>query len=145
MNDTEYPQAVPHSNRIATCACGALRLTVAGAPLRVHACACRQCQIASGTAFTYTAFYPETALLACEGEYRTFRRTARSGNWQEGCFCPTCGGNVFSRHQGWPGVIGIAVGCFGDAGFERPSELLWCSERHEWLVLSKDIGMVEMQ
>lgn len=142
MNDTESSQPVPPSSRVATCACGALRLTIAGAPLRVHACACRQCQIASGTAFTYTAFYPETALLACEGEYRTFRRVARSGNWQEGCFCPTCGGNVFSRHGGWPGVIGIAVGCFGD---RKPSELLWCSERHEWLGVPGGVRGVERQ
>ena len=68
--------------RTASCACGALRVTARGAPAVVNACACLDCQTRSGSAFTYTAFFPNDA-LEIEGETRSFRTMRAAGRWHE--------------------------------------------------------------
>ncbi len=130
--DTEDDGAV---SRTATCGCGALKVTVTGAPLQVHACSCQQCQRNSGSAFTYSAFFPESAVVSIDGEHRSWRRNGSSGDWVESSFCPTCGTSVFGRLGVWPGIVRISVGCFTDPAFEKPAKLFWSSWRHHWLSL----------
>ena len=48
--------------KTAACACGSLTVTVAAPPQAVHACACLDCQRGSGSAFSYSAFFPESAV-----------------------------------------------------------------------------------
>ena len=65
------------ARRVAACACGALRVTTIGTPAIVNACACLDCQRRCGSAFTYTAFFPD-AQVQIEGEFRSFRELRRS-------------------------------------------------------------------
>jgi hypothetical protein len=130
-------------SRTAACACGALKVTVSGAPAWVHACSCLECQRRSGSAFSYSAFFPESA-TSVEGEYRSWRR-ASPGGWHESSFCPTCGSWIFSRLEALPNIVGISVGCFVDPAFERPAKLYWSSQRHRWLSLPKEIEAIDSQ
>ena len=93
--------------KTAACACGALGVTVAEPPANVHICSCLECQRRSGSAFTYTAFFPEAA-VSVAGEYRSWKRTSDARRFHESNFCPTCGTSVFYRLEAWPGVIGVA-------------------------------------
>ena len=79
---------------IAACSCGSLTVTLSAAPQSVHACSCSACQRDSGSAFTYTSFFAESAVVAIEGEHRNWRRTAASGRWIESSFCARCGNTV---------------------------------------------------
>ena len=47
------------ARRVAACACGALWVTTIGTPAIVNACACLDCQRRCGSAFIYTAFFPD--------------------------------------------------------------------------------------
>jgi hypothetical protein len=132
-------------SRTASCGCGSLKATVSGAPISVHACTCSACQRDSGSAFTYTAFFPESAVGAVEGEHRSWRRIASSGRWIESSFCPKCGATVFRRWEAIPGIFGVPVGCFADPRFERPAKLYFSSQRHHWLSFPKDVELVETQ
>lgn len=120
------------TRRAAVCACGALRVTTIGAPVMVNACACLDCQRRSGSAFTYTAFFPEAQVLI-EGEFRSFREMRSAGRWHEASFCAGCGITVMSRLEVLPGVLGVSVGCFADPGFEPPHGFYWARRRHAWL------------
>lgn len=142
MDEAVEPGAVV---RTAACGCGALQVTVTGAPLQVHACSCLECQRESGSAFTYKAFFPESAIASIEGEHRSWRRSGSSGNWVEWSFCPTCGIRVFGRVEAWPDVVGISVGCFADPAFEPPAKLYWSSRRHHWLRLREDVAAIDTQ
>jgi hypothetical protein len=45
--------------RLARCGCGALTAQTRGEPKHVYLCACRACQIKSGSASTYAALFAE--------------------------------------------------------------------------------------
>jgi len=131
--------------RTAGCGCGRLTVRLSGAPLNVQACSCSACQRDSGSAFSYTAFFPEAAVVAIEGEYRNWRRIASSGRWTDSSFCPTCGTAVFRRWEAIPGIFGVRVGCFADPTFELPAKLYFSSLRYHWLSLPKDVELIETQ
>ena len=135
---------VQSSGRAATCSCGALRVTAKGQPTIVNACSCLNCQRRSGSAFTYTAFFPD-ADVAFEGELRSFRETRSAGRWHESSFCPACGVSVMSRLEVFPGLTGVAVGCFSDPTFDLPQGFYWASRRHAWLPLPVDVQVFEQQ
>ena len=130
--------------KTAACACGGLTVTVDAPPQMVHACSCQDCQRGSGSAFSYSAFFPESA-VNIRGEQKLWRRSSQSGRWQECGFCPTCGGTVFSRLQALPGVVCVPVGGFGDPDFPGPGRLYWSSRRHRWLDVPAGIEPVETQ
>jgi hypothetical protein len=123
------------SERLAACACGALRLRVAGEPTQVYACSCLLCQRQSGSVFTYTAFYREPQISTIEGPFHSWRRGSEFGRWVESSFCPTCGSQVFGRVEALPNEIGVSVGCFSDPAFPAPSIIYWGSHKGHWLAL----------
>ncbi len=139
-------QCVEHPGypKTATCACGALTLSVTAPPDSTHACSCLECQRRSGSVFTYTAFFAE-ANVAVKGEARRWRRGSDAGRFHESNFCPTCGTAVYCRLEAWPGIIGVAVGNFADQAFNKPATLYWTTRRHEWLATLADIARVERQ
>jgi hypothetical protein len=132
-----YPKA-------AACLCGGLTVSVTAPPQWVHACTCLDCQRRSGSAFSYTAFFPGPASTVT-GAAQSFRRSADSGRWHEANFCPSCGCTVFIRMEAMPGVIAVPVGCFTEPGFIKPGRLYWTVRRHHWLATLQDIEMIERQ
>jgi hypothetical protein len=130
--------------RLAQCACGSLQVTTAGDPLDVYACGCLVCQRKSGSAFTYSAVFPE-ASVAVAGPSRRWRHHAESGRWIETEFCPTCGVTVVFRVEAWPGMLGVSIGCFADPEFVRPSKFYWSSRRHRWLGIPDGVESLDTQ
>jgi hypothetical protein len=130
--------------RTARCGCGNLTVKTRGEPSDVYACSCLKCQRQSGGAFTYSAVFPEAA-LAIAGERRSWRHRADSGRWIETEFCPTCGVTICFRVEAWPGLMGIAVGCFADPHFAQPTTLFWAARRHRWLALPDSIAVMQTQ
>lgn len=68
------------------CACGNIRYSVSGDPLRVGLCHCTDCRRTSGSAFTFYGIWP-LAAFKCEGQ---------TSRYKDRSFCPTCGGQVFA-------------------------------------------------
>ncbi|MDR3475443.1 MAG: GFA family protein [Devosia sp.] len=130
---------------VARCSCGGLSVTVVGAPVRINACSCNDCQRRSGSAFTYTAFYLDAAVRGISGVYRLWREIRDAGRWHDTGFCPTCGVAVFCRLEAIPDTIGIAVGTLNDPGFAAPENFYWITRRHHWLPLPEGIGRLERQ
>jgi hypothetical protein len=97
--------------RVAACACGSLRVTLAGPPLGIYACCCLECQRATGSAFAVRARFPGSAVVSIEGEHRQWRRGSEAGRWLEHCFCPTCGGLVFMHSEAALDMLAVSVGC----------------------------------
>lgn len=131
-------------SKTAACACGALKVSVTAQPQKVHACTCLDCQRMSGSCFSYTAFFPESA-TSVAGAFRAWRRIASSGRWADSHFCVECGSRVFTRLEALPGFVGVAVGCFGDPDFEMPATLYWTTRRHQWLSPPAGVGTFERQ
>jgi hypothetical protein len=130
--------------KTAACACGALTVSVTAPSQGVHACSCLDCQRRTGSAFSYTAFFPAAA-ASITGVFRAFRRIASSGRWNDAHFCPECGISVFTRMEALPDAIGIQVGCFADPEFEKPATLYWVTRRHRWLATPADLNIIDTQ
>lgn len=131
--------------RTARCGCGALTVTTSGEPAGVYACGCLRCQQKSGSAFTYSALFPQAATTIA-GERTTWRHLGDSGRWVETNFCPTCGITVFSRGE----VLGddmilVSVGCFGDPDFAAPQRVYWASRHHRWVTFPDGIALHDSQ
>jgi hypothetical protein len=130
--------------RTASCACGAIRVTATGSPAVVNACACFDCQKQTGSAFTYTAFFPVSG-VTIEGEARIWRETRAAGRWHETHFCPTCGVPIVGKLEVFPELLGISVGCFADPEFDPPGGFYWASRRHRWVPLPDGVPASETQ
>lgn len=121
--------------REARCACGDLRLRLAGEPDRVYACACLECQRATGSAFAYRARYAKRAVVADEGPRQVWRRSSDAGRWVEQTFCPTCGTLVFMTAEALPDGLVVSAGCLDDPEFAPPAALFWETRRRGWYQL----------
>ena len=139
MNETKDTR-----ERTASCGCGNLTATVSGEPSEVYVCSCHNCQRESGSAFSYGAMYPQTA-VSIAGERKIWRRHVDSGRWLETEFCPTCGVTVCYRMEAAPETVGVSVGCFADPDFAKPENHYWASRRHHWFRFPDDIESEETQ
>ena len=129
--------------RTASCGCGGLKITVSGDPAGVYACACLECQRATGSGFSYRARFPKAAISSIDGERRSWRRNGEVGRWVEQTFCPTCGALVYMEGEAIPGAVVISVGCFADKAFTPPAALYWASRRHAWYVPAEQTRLVD--
>ncbi|WP_105419032.1 GFA family protein [Neorhizobium sp. T25_27] len=140
---TEAENRQGEAVRTAACSCGNFRLALAGAPERVYACACLECQKATGSAFSYRARYRKQAIVADEGERRRFRRITDEGRWMDQVFCPNCGTLVYMEAEVLENGIVVSVGCFGEPDFAPPAAIFWSRRRHGWYEPDAEIRLVE--
>ena len=118
--------------RIATCACGKLRVICEGEPVKVSLCHCLECQKRTGSTYGIGAFF-NLGQVRIEGDSRTYARTSDSGFSVNLHFCPNCGSTVFWEPQRKPDMIAIGVGAFADPGFPPPSQAVYDQHRHSWV------------
>lgn len=120
------------TQRIASCACGQVRVACEGQPLKVSLCHCPQCQRRTGGPFGVAAFFPPDAVVAT-GETRAFRRPSDSGFDVVFRFCPACGSTVWWEGLRFPDRVAVALGAFADPMFPGPSQSVYREHRHDWL------------
>jgi hypothetical protein len=128
-HDATQPGA---TERDATCACGQLRVTCRGEPVRVSVCHCLECQRRTGSAFGVQARFARDQVVRMSGRYSEYERVGDSGNVVRLCFCPDCGSTVFLELPSMPAFVVIAVGAFADPGFPSPTYSVYEARRHPW-------------
>ncbi len=122
--------------RIASCSCGSLKLTVDGEPTAVVACHCLACQRRTGSVFGVGAYFPRTR-VSFSGPSRDYVRPTDAGHTFTSTFCPSCGTSLFWASGKSPDLIGVAVGAFVDPEFASPVRSVWEESKHGWV----DIGV----
>ena len=126
--------------RTATCSCGSLRAVCEGEPARIPACHCLDCQRRTGSAFAANATF-KTGQVAVSGAHSTFTRSSDEGYWARFNFCPESGSTLFYEIERRPGMISVAIGCFGDPGFPAPTMSIYEERRHPWCLIEAE-GLV---
>lgn len=104
----------------AGCLCGAVRITVTGAPYRVGICHCLDCRKHHGAVFAALAIFPSDAATI----------TGVTSEFANRHFCPTCGSSVFARSGD---EIEIALGCLDEPSQLVPTYENWVIRREHWL------------
>jgi len=67
------------------------------------------------------------------GEANHYRRGSDSGYDVTFHFCPQCGTSVYWEPRRQPDLLGVAVGCFADPKFPKPSRAASPEHRHPWI------------
>lgn len=107
--------------RVGGCMCGEVRYSVAGTPVRVGICHCKDCRTYGGSAFSAYGIWPRTA-FASDGEVSTY--AGRS-------FCPKCGSRLFALDAE---EAEIMIGSLDAAPSDLiPTYELWIGRREGWL------------
>ena len=102
------------------CLCGAVRIEVKGAPLRVGICHCLDCRKRQGALFHSFAVFPDAAVRVT-GETRQFKSKH---------FCPTCGSPLFDR---FGEELELHLGCLDEPNQLEPTYESWVIRREAWL------------
>jgi hypothetical protein len=119
--------------RTAVCSCGQLSVTVEGDPAFHGLCSCFECQKDSGSAFSFSGYWPKSALRRITGTSTAWRRGSESGRFVEKHFCPTCGSAVYWYAEFAPDMINVAIGNLADPGFPPPQYAVWNDNKHGWV------------
>ncbi|HEY1706709.1 MAG TPA: GFA family protein [Rhizomicrobium sp.] len=125
--------------RKASCCCGACAIEVEGEPALNALCHCSSCKRRTGSAFGWSAYFPDDRIVAKSGDLRVY---AKGGdNPFQRSFCAKCGTTLFWKSQNFlPDQTGIAGGCFTGDPLPSPNlsanetgRCAWVSLPDEWL------------
>lgn len=120
------------------CACGAVRYKCTVEPLVSWTCHCRDCQQASGSAFSALLYVPQVALTST-GASQEYTVTAPSGRTVSREFCAECGSPVFLKAGVRPNMIGVWAGSLDDPSWYRPQAAIWVASAQPWDTLHPTI------
>ena len=124
--------------RTATCACGRLRATCQGEPVRVWICCRTACQKRTGSVHSAHAYFGR-AHVRTEGTAKRFRRSSDAGRWVETAFCPERGSTVYWEVELLPDRMGVAAGAFADPDFPAPHAAVWAENEYRCFPLPAGI------
>jgi hypothetical protein len=126
------------TTREARCCCGACAIQVQGDPAINALCHCRDCQRRTGSAFGWSTYFPNAAVTATIGAFRTYapqgKAPGTTDDWQERIFCGKCGTTLSWRSAAFAGLTGIAGGCFTEP-LPEPTMTVANETRCAWLDL----------
>ena len=125
--------------REAACACGQLRVTTSGDPVRISMCHCLACQRRSGSAFAAQARWPSDR-VEVSGRFHEWTRTSDDAEETRVFrFCPDCGSTVFYTGSEYPDLVAVPVGAFADPTFPPPRTSVWERRRHPWVSVPAEV------
>jgi hypothetical protein len=121
--------------RAGGCQCGELRYEIAGEPLALYVCHCRECQKQSASAFGMSLEVPRAGLRVVRGTPKLWTRAADSGRRLRCAFCPTCGSRLWHEPEGTSDTITIKAGSL-DVPADMSSAIhIWVSRRLPGVVI----------
>jgi hypothetical protein len=124
------------------CRCGAIRYECSADPFMAAHCHCRDCQYASGTAFSTVVIVPAAGVQVTKGELQAYRVEAESGNSVTREFCPTCGSPVFSKLDSNPAIQVIKAGTLDDPSWVQPAMNIWTDSAQPWAPLEEGLPRI---
>jgi hypothetical protein len=123
--------------RKAACCCGACFIEVSGEPTLNAVCHCSSCKKRTGSAFGWSAYFPDETIVARGGKLSVYAKEGAAG--YERFFCANCGTTLLWKSFALlPDQTGIAGGCFADDPLPTPNFSASENGRCTWLGLPED-------
>jgi len=120
--------------RKAVCCCGDCSIAVEGEPVLNAICNCSSCKKRTGSAFGWSAYFPDDKVLAKTGELKTYSKRGDAG--YDRFFCARCGTTLYWKSFAFlSDATGIAGGCFVDDPIPAPMMSAQDSTRCAWVTL----------
>jgi len=121
------------------CACGAIRYECTALPLRMVNCHCRDCQRASGSAYSATLIIAANSVRLLRGTCHKHPIVAESGNVAQREFCSACGTPLFAASLARPEFLGIKAASLDDPSWFAPEADVWVESAQPWDHMDPDI------
>lgn len=119
--------------RRASCSCGQLCVHTQDDPRLVVACCCLSCQKRTGSVFGISAYFDDAQITHKQGQAKAYSSVSDDGRLNTRYFCPACGSTVYWYTGLFRGKTGVAVGCFADPSFPKPTAVSWMRSNHDWV------------
>ena len=126
------------------CACGSARYLIAGEPIMVLNCHCRQCQRQTGSTSVVNAFWESERVDLLSGDMQEFAVPGGSGAPHTTARCQQCGTALFS-YYGSMGRLMVAVraGTLDDPASVTPDVIIFTGEAMPWVGFAEGIPRLE--
>ena len=121
------------------CACGAVRYECSAEPALSLNCHCRDCQLASGSAFGSFLLVWADSFRLLAGEPKFYRRISDSGNPMLRGFCSECGSPLIIRAPHRPKLVFIHAASLDDPGWHKPTMDVFTASAQPWDVMNSDL------
>src|ERR1044072_4308396 len=106
--------------RTARCCCGDCAIEAEGEPALNGICHCTSCRRRSGSAFGWSAYFPDARVSPAQGTFQVHAKDGEAG--YDRFFCARCGTTLYWKSFGFlPDHTGIAGGCFVDDPLAAPT------------------------
>ena len=127
------------------CDCGLVRYRLAGAPIFVNCCHCRDCQRSSGSAFAVNAMIEADRVHLLGNEAPRFEIDPGEGTEEQGTArCPACGTKLWATHRFFGAAIRfIHAGTLDAAEALVPNAHFFTRSKHGWVALPEDVPAFE--
>lgn len=119
------------------CACGAIRITSAKAPIAMLNCHCTDCQISSGAPFASGIVVMATD-LEVSGVPSTYAVRGSSGMVTRS-FCGTCGTPMLTQGEANPQFVSIRFPVLDDKATFKPMVDIYTGSAQPWVCLDEAI------
>lgn len=123
------------------CLCGAIRYECSAEPIVMGNCHCRDCQLATGTAFA-AAMLVAVDAVTITGDVKYHDVTADSGSIVSRGFCPTCGSRLFSKPP-VPELMGIMAGSLDEPSEFQPGMDIYTASAQPWDYMNPDLPKLD--
>jgi hypothetical protein len=133
--DRPDPFTPEEQERTARCCCGQLSIRVIGAPVLNGLCHCEDCRRRTGSAFGWSAYFPEDSVRGYYGKVESYTPLSGTGTRH---FCGECGTTLYWYATGLKELVGIAGGAFVDPALPPPTASYRDTQRCGWLGLPSD-------
>jgi hypothetical protein len=114
------------------CACGRIRYECSEQPIIGVVCHCRDCQRASGSAFSALLVVPSDRLKFSGNELKFHSIKGESGRTAQRGFCSECGSPVLIGRLETPQIQYLQAGSLDDSSKFHPSCEVWVSRAAPW-------------
>jgi hypothetical protein len=121
--------------RLGGCQCGEVRYEIAGEPLTLFVCHCRECQKQSASAFGMSLEFAREALRVTHGAPRVWTRGTDSGRQLACAFCPTCGSRLWHASEGAAPTITVKAGSLDEPVDVSRAVHIWTARKLPGLVI----------
>ena len=113
------------------CLCGAVRYEGSADPFFMGNCHCRDCQQATGSAYSAEIGLPAAALKITVA-VKYYDSTADCGNKLTRGFCPECGARLFGKTSAMPELAMITAGSLDDPSQYAPGMDIFTASAQPW-------------
>ena len=114
------------------CACGAIRYEIAGTPMFMPDCQCRDCQRMSGTGHGSYLTFPSRQSVKLTGEAKHWDMMSDRGIVKTRGFCPSCGSPVYLLSAAMPEAFTVHAASLDDPSRYKPQAVMYTVSGYAW-------------